>query len=182
MNNFITKKSWRENIDNFKKCLKKYFYSFDFGVSFLVLIILLFIINDPISNQIAKNIYDTGISVLSIIFSVYFATLSIVISSSDNSFIRFLEQENYLYSELLNLYKFSLLVIFISLVFSLISYGITLYLEQIDCSYPKCLFIFFIFFFTWSLLSSLSIGLITLKYAKKRGNFLLDESDNIKNN
>src|ERR1035438_2279483 len=75
-----------------------------------------------ISISMAKDFYGVGISVLSIVFSVFFAALAIIMSAGDNEFVAFLH-ENGAYSEIIWNFRFTVLILFSSLLISLAEYS-----------------------------------------------------------
>jgi K+-sensing histidine kinase KdpD len=139
----------------------------------LVLAVLLgFILPDNIDNSFASTIYGVGISVLSIIFSVFFAALAIIISSGDNDFIHFLE-ENGDYSIIINSFRFSLILLFISLIVSIIMFVITsLWQSNNIATQPKIVLALFTFIFSYSLFVTANSSLDALKYAERRVIFI----------
>ncbi len=44
-----------------------------------------------VSNDLVAGYYSIGISVLSIVFSIYFAALAIIIASPPDDFVKFME-------------------------------------------------------------------------------------------
>lgn len=160
------------------KWLKTIFIAPDFIISLLISLGFYFSFSNSIINNVfVKDIYNIGISVMSIIFSIYFASFSFIISSSNDDFVRFLINKDR-YKDIITLFKISLYIIFISLVFSIFSYINTAFLINESFSgQHKYYFSLFCFFFSWGLGTSLSISLETLKYAITRVNFIkkLDE-------
>src|ERR1041384_3873475 len=76
---------------------------------------------EQISNGFARDLYGVGISVLSIVFSIFVAALAIIMSASDDEFLKFLESDG-LYTLLLWGFKFTLFLLFVALMYSLILY------------------------------------------------------------
>lgn len=120
----------------------------------------------------AKDIYYIAITVLSIIFSLYFAALAIIISSSNDDFILFLEVDK-TYTGVIGTFKYTLIVLFFSLIVSIIlfciaSIGIN---ENYDIQ-SKIIMSIFNFFFSYSLFTVFNACLDSITYAKKRVDFI----------
>lgn len=121
---------------------------------------------------LAKDLYGIGASVLSIVFSVYFAALAIVISSSDDRFIKWLEEDG-IFSDLLWGFKVTLLCLFSALVLALALYAWSG--AQIAMDYRaqhRSGVILFAGLLIYSLCATLSTTLAAIKYAQKRSTFL----------
>jgi hypothetical protein len=76
-----------------KTQVQSLFFSPDFIASSLIAMVLFISAPEKIDLGYVKEIFGIAIAVLSIIFSVYFAALAVVITSGDNEFIRFLEED-----------------------------------------------------------------------------------------
>lgn len=156
---------------------KQIFLSWDFGCSVAITFTLACMLNDSIPIEFAKDIYGVGISVLSITFSVYFAALALIMTSGDDDFVRFLEEKGD-FTAIVDTFKFSLLVLFSALVYSILIYihtSISLY----AASNPKnikqqseILLWIFMFLFSYSLLSALGATLDSIQYSMFRAKFL----------
>ncbi|MGB5769357.1 MAG: hypothetical protein WBM32_05725 [Crocosphaera sp.] len=173
--------------------LKKFFrrvkmivLGWDFLVSLAISLISYFAINVSISNLFAKDIYGIGISVLSIVFSVYFAALAIIIASSDDGFVDFLEKQG-VYQEIIWTFRYSLFILFIGLLFSLIIYALTsAWITFSDAArqnslQPREYFAVFIFLFSYGLFCSLNSTLDSIKYALRRSRYLQIKRNNDEN-
>jgi len=157
---------------NFKERLKSVLIAPDFIVSLLVFVLTINLSPDKLSNEFAKDVYSIGITVLSIVFSVYFAALAIIISSSDNDFIDFLDQEGG-YVSLIQNFRFSLGILFIALLYSIVIYVFTViwfYNKHPDQS--KWLFSLFSFVATYGLLSTVAATNDAINFALYRAKFL----------
>lgn len=161
-----------------KSFFKTYIFSLDFIIALLFGITAFFGFAREVSNELAKDLYLAGITVLSIIFSVYFAALAIIISSSDDSFVRFLEEVGD-YTRIINTFRFTLFSIFTSLSLSIILYFITsTFINDKKISQPSYLIVAFVFMFTYSLISAIGVTSDAISYAKLRSVFLLKTKDN----
>ncbi|MBK7434577.1 MAG: hypothetical protein IPI66_12240 [Chitinophagaceae bacterium] len=66
------------------------------------------------------------ITVLSIIFSLFFAALAIIMSSTDNDFIKYMEERvNKGFTRFMNTFKVVLVALFLSLIYSIVLYTTT---------------------------------------------------------
>jgi ABC-type uncharacterized transport system fused permease/ATPase subunit len=135
--------------------------------------VLRFLLPARISAEFTKDIYGVAISVLSIIVSVYFAALAIILSSGDNEFIKFLEEEEKLYTSLITTFKFTLTAIFSTLVLSIVLYGFTSY-KLPDKGYlqHRSIFIAFASAFSYSLVSVILSVIDAMQYSKYRSKFI----------
>ena len=87
--------------------LRDVFISLDFIFAIIISIIVYFLFPAFIPTKFAQEVYNIGISILSIVFSVYFASLAIIISSSNDDFVSFLEDGGE-YSRIIKIFEFSL--------------------------------------------------------------------------
>lgn len=152
--------------------IKNIICSWDICIAFLITITIYLVLPDKINDDLAKDFYKIGISVLSIVFSIYFAAFAIIISASDDKFVLFLEEEGH-FTELLSHSKFTIILLFISLMFSLFCYGLTK-LYNGDCvgHQSKYYLSIFIFLFIYSLFAALIAANDSISYAKYRTKFL----------
>jgi hypothetical protein len=154
----------------------------DILVSLLISFLVLYLSPDKISNEFSRDIYSVGITVLSIVFSVYFAALAIMISSSDDEFIEFLEQEGG-YTTLIGNFRFSLAVLLFALIYSIVLYTLTtvwFYNKRVEQS--EYLFIIFVFVSTYGLLATFAASNDAINYALYRAKFLrLRREEEIRN-
>lgn len=129
---------------------------------------------DMIRADFSLTFYSVGISVLSIIFSLFFTALAIIMSASDNDFISFLEEKGH-YTFLMFTFKVTLFVLFVSLVYSII---IDVYTDffikhhNVDYKVSKWPFVIFVFIFTYSLASSVISVKDTIMFSRYRIRFL----------
>lgn len=154
--------------------IKSIFLSWDIILSIVISVLFYFNVPCLIDIVFAKDLYSIGISVLSIVFSVYFAALAIIISAGDNEFVKFLEEDENLYSELIFTFKFSLIILFIALIYSIILYIQTPFKISQDIKFQNRIFVvIFSFLFFYGLFASLNATLDSIKFAKYRTKFLL---------
>lgn len=156
---------------------KQIFLSWDFIVSVFLTFVLSFVLGDSISSEFAKDIYGIGISVLSIVFSVYFAALALIITSGDDDFVHFLEEEGD-YTGIIDTFKFSLLALFSALIYSIFIYTFTaaqIYQNQVSQAQPlqpELFLLIFIFLFSYGLCAALGATFDSITYAMFRIKFL----------
>lgn len=152
--------------------LTDFLISPDLIISCVICGICYTILPECLNNVMLLNAYGTALSVLSIIFSVFFAALSFLISNSSDSFVKYLNQNGF-YKPLINLYKLTLVSLFIALVYTIVVYLITNWWISIKCeTQTKWLFIIFIFWVSYSLIATFMSALDSIKYEKKRIEFL----------
>jgi hypothetical protein len=151
---------------------KTYLISIDFILSLLASALLWRFAPNEISNNTATDVYNMGIAVLSIVFSVFFASLALISSSGDDDFVLYLDSKK-VYKELISLMKFSMTSIFVALLIAIFSYINTYLLIEMELkSQSKVLMVIFIFFFMYGLLASLTVALDSMKYTNLRVSFL----------
>jgi len=152
--------------------LTDFIISPDLIISCVVCVICYLILPECLNNTMLLNTYGTAISALSIIFSVFFAALSFLISNSSDNFVKYLKEKGF-YKQLISLYKFTLISSFIALVYTIVLYLITNWWISVKCdSQTKWLFIIFIFLFCYSLIATFMSALDSIKYENKRIEFL----------
>ena len=165
------------------KFFNTYIKSPDTAISLLLSVIMCFVLPTYIKADFALSFYNIGITVLSIIFSLFFAALAIIMSSTDNDFIDFLEDENdKAFTGLMETFKVVLIALFVSLMYSIVLYTTTDYYIKLHSAeiakQTKSLFIIFQFLFTYSLIATaLSIS-DTLKFTSVRTKFLSSRKKN----
>jgi len=157
---------------NSLKLLKSIFTSLDIILSFLIGYIVYILSPELISNTFCKDIFGIGISILSIIFSVYFAALAFIISASDNDFIRFLEEKKR-YTYIVRVFRISLIILFSALIISILAYVSTLIM--IETGYKnqnKWIISVFTFSFLYGLFAAFTTTLDSIRFALTRANFV----------
>ncbi len=151
---------------------KDVFWSWDFIAALLVALALAFVLPARVNIAVTKDLYAVGISVLSIVFSVFFAALAIIISASDNDFVVFLEQEGD-YTAIIQTFKVSLLALFIALIYSLLLYAMSSASVAASASHQHVAWlVLFAFLFLYGLFSAFNSALDAIRYARTRASFL----------
>jgi hypothetical protein len=157
--------------------LRNILWSWDFIFSVLATGLVYLILPHWVSSDFAKDLYSVGISVLSIVFSVYFAALAIIMSSSDDAFIRFLEQKNQ-YTTIIQSFELSLAVLFIALIYSITIYASTSYWISKQCADQRVWWlVVFTFLFFYGILTAASSTLNAITYSKFRSRFLTSQPE-----
>lgn len=152
--------------------LKSVFWAWDFLLACVLSLAAGYILPYWVANDFAHDLYGIGISVLSIVFSVYFAALAIIISSSDDDFVRFLEEDGD-YTSIISTFEFSLAALFAALLYSLIMYAFTAsWISDKYESQPFWWLAIFSFLFLYGLFAALNSTLDSITYAKFRTRFL----------
>lgn len=162
---------------------KSILVSLDFIASSIISIIIFFLLKKTVANSFVKDLYSIGISVLSIIFSVYFAALSIIISSSDDNFVKFLDKIGK-YRVIIRTFKLSLIILFVALLWSIFMYAFASYLIENSIKEQSKLWLMsFVFLFFYGLFAALGSTLDAIKYADTRVEFLniTHQSDTLNN-
>lgn len=105
---------------------KNIILSWDMAAAGAVALTLALVLPSELKSDFCKDLYGIGITVLSIVFSLYAAALALLMTSPDDEFVRFLEEEGQ-YTELVRSFKFVLVVLFLALGVSIAWYGMTGY-------------------------------------------------------
>lgn len=156
--------------------------SWDIFASIALGLLTFFVLPEYLNIVFTKSFYSIGISVLSIIFSLFFAALAIIMSSSDNDFIQFLEEKNN-FTGLLWTFKYTLALLFISLIYSIVFYTISEYLienSKANWEMHKLIFVIFEFLFCYSMLATFLAVLDTIQFSKFRAVFLSNRNKSSK--
>jgi|SRR5579883_308306 len=125
---------------------------------------------DVIKNSVAAGFYSSGMAILAIMFSVYFAALAIILSASGDDFVRWMER-NRSYSELIWSFKFTLVVLFISLIAAVTGYSCTAFSPASGEQSRWCL-IAFGWIATYALFATFYATMDAAKYCQNRAEYL----------
>jgi hypothetical protein len=160
----------RQKINFF--AVKSVFLSWDFLGASIISLGVLFFAPDNISNEAARDIYNLGVTSLSIIFSVYFAALAMIITSGDNDFIDFFDQDDD-YSRLIKSFRFVLAILLISLLTSVLLYifAVIFFYEK-KATQTKVFMVIFSFLAPYSLLATFLASNDAIQYALVRAKYL----------
>lgn len=158
-----------------KNQFESLFGSIDFIASLLVALAVCFLIPDKIKLSVTKDIFEVAIAVLSIVFSIYFAALAVIITSGENDFISFLEEDGS-YTHIVWTFKVTLLLLFLALIISIVLYVIVLPDYEVATNikwFPGWGFAFFSFISSWSLFAAALSTLDSIKYAEFRMRYII---------
>ena len=154
--------------------IKNIIFSWDLAFTIILTILTYCFFPTNLKNELTKDIFGVGISILSIVFSVFFAALAIIISSGDNEFINFIESNGNHFTKIITSFKYSLLLLFLGLLYSVIVYTYTSnLLSNKILLQSKWILIIFVFIFFYGLFASVNSTLDAIKYAEFRTRFLL---------
>lgn len=161
--------------------IKSIIKGYDFAISILLTLATAYILPDYINMKFALSFFNVCMTILSIIFSLFFAAMAILVSSSDNDFIDFLEEKK-VFTELLWSFKFTLSILFLSLIISIFFYlGTSYWLETYDkfrwLQY-KWLSLLLLFFFIYGMLATWMSVIDIVKFSSFRLKFLKQQRDN----
>jgi hypothetical protein len=161
--------------------LKALIISWDFVIAFLSVIITFFLLPEFIIMKFALSFYNVAMTVLSIIFSLFFTAMAIIMSSSDNDFIAFLEEKNS-FTELLWSFKVTLFLLFLSLILSIILYTGTSYWIDTNINVVwlqnSKLLLLLEFCFLYGMSSTWFCIMDTVKFSEYRAIFLKKNKEN----
>lgn len=125
------------------------------------------------SNVVVKDFYNSGISILAIVFSLFIAALTLIISAGDNEFVLYLEEKQY-YSTFMHTFKYTASVLLISLLCSLTIYCITTYwigLHWVNQS--KWWLVIFFSLFAYSILAAYGVTQDCIRFGQSRAAHLV---------
>ncbi|MEE9905520.1 MAG: hypothetical protein K4305_08880 [Chlorobium sp.] len=143
--------------------------SWDLWVSIFLATFFYFLYQDNINLEKCEKIFEVCIAFLSIIFSVYYAAYAVLVASGDDEFIRFLEEDGS-YMDIILTFRYTLILLFISLFFSVILYFYSL-LALIEGISVSLMSIYF-FFVMYALFAVMQSSLDAVKYSEYRVRFL----------
>ncbi|MFN2303448.1 MAG: hypothetical protein ACK2TV_06920 [Anaerolineales bacterium] len=157
--------------------IKSVVLSWDFLTALLIIVVFALIVPVTLPVGIAREIFSVSVSVLSIVFSIFFAALAVVMTAGDNQFVGFLKRYE-LYEPILWSYRLTLLLLFFSLLLSLILYiailpmSANVMLQEPDPAYPSWILLIFGFFAFWSLFATANAALDAIRYAQYRASYM----------
>jgi hypothetical protein len=155
--------------------LKNILWSWDFASSLVLSLLTLFLLPTWIKIPFASGFYSVGITVLSIVFSLFFAALAIIMASTDNDFIMYLEERKQ-FTRLMGSFKYTLALLFVSLIYSIILMTCSDFVVKYhgDKSIQhQVFFVVFTFLFTYSLTATALSVKDTISFTQYRTKFLL---------
>ncbi len=163
---------YRKIINMFKIFFQTFLLSWDFFAAFLVAVLISLYGPSNTSNDFARDIYNVGITTLSIIFSAYFAALAIIVSLGDSEFIDFFDEDGD-YIRLIKSFRLALLSLLVALLIAISLYAFSSFLFYGKYSeQPKILLILFSFFSIYGIIATFIAANDAINYALCRVNFL----------
>jgi hypothetical protein len=152
--------------------LSRILFACDSGCAILLTLVFAYWLPHWVPNDLAKDYLGIGVSVLSIVFSVFFAALAVIIAASDDEFVLFLEA-NGDYSALIANFKFSLGLLFLALIYSLGLYAYTAARISSAVVHQRRVFlVLFCLLFLWSLFAAFASTYDAIKYSDYRRRFV----------
>ena len=156
--------------------LRDLIVSCDTGAAVLISGLLWWRLPSYLQCDFCKDVYGVGVSVLSILFSLWAAALALLMTSPDNEFVQFMEQGGH-YTFLVNTFKVTLIALFVALVTSIgMLLSTDFFLPSAKNQY-KGWFVCFVFLSTYALVAALSSMLDSIRYAERRVRFLVPPND-----
>jgi hypothetical protein len=156
--------------------IRIFIWSLDTLLASLGALVAFLVLPRCVDSSFSVDILSVGISVLSIVFSIFFASLTFIISSSNDNFVDFLNKKGHL-DEIILMYRWTLASLFVSLIYSISSYSYVSYVEISGESVQRYIIILFAFLFIYSLVASLLSTESAIKYAKRRAEFIRISED-----
>jgi hypothetical protein len=153
--------------------LRSILISLDIWAAFAAAIAAYSLFPKWVPNEVAKDLFGVGIGVLSIIFSVFFAALAIIMAATDDEFLRFLNSEGD-YDAIIATFKYTLILLFSALITSLVLYARSAVLLSSSVKHQSRWFMeVFSFLFLYSLFASLSATRDAIRYSEFRSQFVM---------
>lgn len=156
-----------------KQVVKTYLLAWDFLAAIACAFAVMVFAPLWIKSDFARDIYNIGISVLAIVFSVFFAAMAIIMSASQDEFMKFLQRED-LFDTLVTTFKVSLIALFVALMYSLAAFSASGYVLSNNSIHEqsRVYLAIFCFLFLYSLLATLSASLDAIRFSERRHRFL----------
>jgi hypothetical protein len=158
------------------KTVNNIILSWDTIIALMATMASIIIVPNNINNEFCTTIYGTAISVLSIIFSIFFASLAVIMAFPDNEFIEFIEHPTNMFSRLISYFKITLGALFLALIYTIFIFMLSNYTKQ-NTTCTKPLFCIFIFLFTYGLFATAFAVLVTLKLTINRAKYICQKRD-----
>lgn len=154
---------------------KSIIYSFDIWIALAITAVTAFFLPAEIKSTFACSFYSVGITVLSIVFSLFFACLAIIMTSNDNEFVKFMEDPDRLFTRLLDSFKFTLSLLLFSLAYSIVAFQYFDFFVKIHSErhyQHKAFFLLFEFLFSYALCATSQSVYDTIRFTSRRTIFL----------
>ncbi|MCB1309158.1 MAG: hypothetical protein KDK30_13290 [Leptospiraceae bacterium] len=153
--------------------IKNRFISWDFFTALALTVGLYFIVPEQIELAFALDLYVVGITVITMCIFYFLAVLALLVSASDEDFILYLQKQN-VYTSVFNTYQYTIFILFLALIYSLIMYGIASYMKYILPGNKQSQFFFlgFLFLFAYAIFTAFESSLDSVHYLKVRVKFM----------
>ena len=155
-----------------KEFINIYVISYDTIIALILSAICLYLIPEWVGGGLVKDLLGMGIGVLSIIFSIFFAALAFIMSSSDNEFVKFLEKDK-IFTGIINTFKWTVGSLFVALLYSIIVYIAIAFKNELSENFvfSKYIIGLFCFLFFYSLIATILSTQDAIKYSNARIDF-----------
>lgn len=162
-----------------KDFIRTYVLSPDTGFALAVAFVLAVFGPRAYPTEFAKDAYSTGIAVLSIVFSVFFAAMANIISASDDEFVMYLLERGH-YRQIIDAFRVTLFALGVALATSVILYLATsLSISSSASSATSGIaaqgafwFVAFAVLFTYGMGAAFGVAMDAIRWAKARSVFL----------
>lgn len=145
----------------------------DTGLALLISLLVYGWLPQEIQNEFAKEIYFAGLLSLSVTFAIYFAGHAIIVSSSQDKFIIWLEDAGDIYTNLVNLQRFTLCSLMVAYLLAFILYVWTSYQLQVEVDkQSKYYFVLFVSLASYAIFAALLSVFGSIRYTKERVRYL----------
>ena len=158
---------------------------YDFIISIILFSILLLTLPFELNEGFLIFVYGKMLYIVSIVFGLTFSGFSILMSSADDEFVVYLKNKK-VYDDLIWIFKICIYSLFITLVlmfshFIYLEMGIKIF-KYVNCFLQsKIIFAIVMFFFSYSLFSTVNSIRHLIKFSVYRGMFLKNRHDNNQN-
>lgn len=158
---------------NLQDAIKSIFISLDIWLATSIAIITAFLLPQNIPYETGRSIFEVGISLLSVIFSVFFAALAILVTAGDNEFVRFLEEDGS-YRKIIWTFRVTLLLLFVALLtaIALFIFTVTRPQNTTPNDLPTVYVVGFSFITLYALFSAVNSTVDAIRYAEFRARYL----------
>lgn len=162
-----------------KDFIRTYLLSPDTGFALAVAIALAILGPQAYPVEFAKDAYSTGIAVLSIVFSVFFAAMANIISASDDEFVMYLLERDH-YRQIIDAFRVTLFSLGVALASSVVLYLATSLSISLNASSTSSKvteqssfwFVGFAVLFTYGMGAAFGVAMDAIRWAKARSVFL----------
>lgn len=140
----------------------------DFWAALVLAIVIHWVSSEQISIRLAKDLFAVGTSVLAVIFSVYFASIAIIMSSGDQEFVGYLVHRG-TFQKVLFGFKVTLWLLFGGLVASLGLYSmVSVQIESGSRSIGELWLASYCFVVAWGIFATLEASLTAIRHSRVR--------------